>query len=58
MVRHGHWLFITWTFGLADIFTKVSKGIILEGHYGAGGSFLSAGGQELDNLAISESVTG
>lgn len=58
VVRHGHWLFIAWTFGLADTFTKVSKGIILEGHYGAGGSFLGARGQELDDLAISESVMG
>lgn len=58
VVRHGHWLFIAWTFGLADIFTTVSRSIILEGHYGAEGSFLSAGDQELDNLAIPESVMG
>lgn len=55
---HGHWLFIAWTFGLADIFTVVSKDIILRGYYGAEGFFMSGGGERLDDLGIPERVMG
>lgn len=55
---HGHWLFIAWTFGLADIFTMVSKDIILRGYYGEEGFFVSGGGERLDDLAIPDRVMG
>lgn len=56
--EYGHWLFIAWTFGVADIFTVVSKDIILRGYYGAEGFFMSGGGERLDDLAIPERVMG
>ncbi|KAI5842905.1 hypothetical protein DFP73DRAFT_552675 [Morchella snyderi] len=50
---HGLWLFISWTFGLGDVFTFISKKLILEGYYQAeGGKFLSKEGWNLDGLAI------
>lgn len=56
---HGYWLFISWTFGLADIFTAVSKNIILGGYYGtADGSFLSEGGHGFDGFTIPDCVMG
>lgn len=59
---YGYWLFIAWTFGLENIFTTVSKGIILRGHYAAAagveGPFLSSRGRELDDLSIPDCVIG
>lgn len=56
---HGLWLFISWTFGLADVFNAISKKIILEGHFDVeGGKFLSKEGWNLDGLAIPHPVMG
>ncbi|RPB09143.1 hypothetical protein P167DRAFT_538761 [Morchella conica CCBAS932] len=54
---HGLWLFISWTFGLGDVFTFISKKLILEGYYQTeGGKFLSKEGWNLDGLAIPNPV--
>lgn len=54
---HGLWLFISWTFGLGDVFTFISKKLILEGYYQVeGGKFLSKEGWNLDGLAIPSPV--
>lgn len=57
---YEQWLFIAWTFGIQDVFTNLSKKLILEGLYSPEDStlFVTKEGFCLDEMLVPEKVMG